>query len=147
MMEYKLKFCVELKSVVNLMCRKISQQPSIKGEEDNLSSMQVWVIEYLYENQQRDIFQRDLEADFNVRRSTVSGILQNLERKGYIHRESVNQDARLKKITLTDEAVNIHKQMMQKVAILEEQMTKNITNEEWIVFYQVLEKIKDNLKQ
>ena len=129
------------------MCRKISQQPSIKGEEDNLSSMQVWVIEYLYENQQRDIFQRDLEADFNVRRSTVSGILQNLERKGYIHRESVNQDARLKKITLTDEAVKIHKQMMQKVAILEEQMTKNITNEEWIVFYQVLEKIKDNLKQ
>lgn len=147
MMEYKLKFCVELKSVVNLMCRKISQQPSVKGEEDNLSSMQVWVIEYLYENQQRDIFQRDLEADFNVRRSTVSGILQNLERKGYIHRESVNQDARLKKITLTDEALNIHKQMMQKAAILEEQMTKNITNEEWVVFYQVLEKIKNNLKQ
>ncbi|WP_313528298.1 MarR family winged helix-turn-helix transcriptional regulator [Anaerotignum sp.] len=144
-MDYKLKFCVELKSVVNLICREMAQQPACNGE-DTLSSMQVWVIEYLYENQHRDIFQRDLEADFNVRRSTVSGILQNLEKKGLIIRESVNQDARLKKISLTKDAILVHKDMLQKVAIMEEKMTENISEEEWIAFYKVLDKIKKNLK-
>ncbi|WP_352400357.1 MarR family transcriptional regulator [Anaerotignum sp.] len=144
-MDYKLKFCVELKSAVNLICREMAQQPAYNGE-DNLSSMQVWVIEYLYENKERDVFQRDLEADFNVRRSTVSGILQNLEKKGLIIRESVNQDARLKKISLTKDAIIIHKDMLKKVANMEEKMTQNISEEEWIAFYQVLEKIKKNLK-
>lgn len=144
-MNYKLKFCVELKSIVNLICRKIGQQPFCNGEE-NLTTVQFWMIEYLYENQNRDIFQRDLESDFNIRRSTVSGILQNLERKGLIRKQSVNQDARLKKITLTEDAVSIHQEMFQRVAEMEETLTENITKEEWIVFYKVLEKIKSNLK-
>ena len=144
-MDFKMKFCVELKSVVNLICRQFVQPPSNAGEE-YLTPVQVWVIEYLYENQHKDVFQRDLEAEFNVRRSTVTGILQGLERKGLIQRESVNQDARLKKLTLTDEAVIIHKDMLHKVALMEQKMTEDITDEEWIVFYQVLEKIKRNLK-
>ena len=144
-MDYKLKFCVELKSVVNLICRQLVQPPSSMGEE-YLTPMQVWVIEYLYENQHEDVFQRDLEAEFNVRRSTVTGILQGLERKGLIRRESVDQDARLKKLTLTDEAVTIHKDMLHRVVLMEQKMTEDITDEEWIVFYQVLEKIKRNLK-
>lgn len=139
-----MKFCVELKSIVNLICRQIAQQPSCMGED--LTPMQVWVIEYLYNNQHRDVFQRDLEAEFNVRRSTVTGILQGLERKKLIRRESVDQDARLKKLTLTHEAVTIHNDMLHRVALMEQKMTGDITDEEWIVFYEVLEKIKKNLK-
>lgn len=143
-MEHNLKFCVELKSVVNLICRQVVLQPAVKGDE-SLTPMQIWIIEYLYMNRDRNVFQRDLEADFNVRRSTVSGILQNLEKKGLICRESVDQDARLKKITLTDEAVSIHQDMLQKFSCLEEKMTEGIMEEEWTVFYNVLEKIRQNL--
>ncbi|MDD3394936.1 MAG: MarR family transcriptional regulator [Clostridia bacterium] len=143
-MDYRPKFCVELKSVVNSICRQMVQQP-FQEDAKNLSSMQVWVIHYLYENQDEDVFQRDLETGFNIRRSTVSGILQNMERKGYIHRQSVDYDARLKKITLTDDAITIYNEVLQRVFWMEVKMTAGITDEEWVVFYQVLEKIKRNL--
>ena len=143
-MEYQSKFCVELKSIVNSICRKMVLQPCNK-EANNLTTMQVWIIHYLFDNQDRDIFQRDLEVDFNIRRSTVSGILQILERKGYISRQSVTHDARLKKITLTEEAIYLYRDILQQIYIMEHKMTENISDEEWIDFYKVLEKIKKNL--
>lgn len=143
-MEFQSKFCVELKSIVNSICRQIAQQPSNK-EAENLTTMQIWIMHYLYDNQDRDVFQRDLEADFNIRRSTVSGILQILERKGYIKRQSVAHDARLKKITLTEEANRLYRHILQQLCLMEQKMTKNILDEEWMVFYKVLEKIKENL--
>lgn len=42
--------------------------------------------------------------------------------------------------------MSIHQEMFQRVAEMEETLTENITKEEWIVFYKVLEKIKSNLK-
>lgn len=52
--------------------------------------MNGWVIVYLAHNSDRDVFQRDLEERFNVRRSTVSNILSLMEKKGLIKRESVD---------------------------------------------------------
>ncbi len=143
-MEYQSKFCVELKSLVNSICRQMVQQPCNK-EANNLTTMQIWIIHYLFENQDRDIYQRDLEVDFNIRRSTVSGILQILERKGFILRQSVAHDARLKKITLTEDAVCLYRDILQKIYSMEHKMTENISDEEWVMFYKVLEKIKKNL--
>ena len=54
---------------------------------------------------QSDVFQRDLEAEFCIRRSTASAILQTMERDGLIRREAVQQDARLKKLVLTPKAL------------------------------------------
>ncbi|WP_304508335.1 MarR family winged helix-turn-helix transcriptional regulator [Anaerotignum sp.] len=144
-MDNQSKFCIELKALVNSICRKMAQQPFTKGR-DSFTSIQIWIIHYLYDNQDRDVFQRDLETDFNVRRSTVSGILQNLEKKGLVQRQSVAQDARLKKITLTQEAKNLYNEMLIDIISMEQLMTENVTEEEWIVFYQVLEKIKGNLE-
>lgn len=144
-MDNQSKFCIELKSLVNSICRKMAQHPFAKGN-DSFTSIQIWVIHYLYDNQDRDVFQRDLEIDFNVRRSTVSGILQNLEKKGLIQRQSVARDARLKKITLTQEANDLYDEMLMDIISMEQLMTKNITEEEWTVFYGVLDKIKGNLE-
>ncbi|MDD4843578.1 MAG: MarR family transcriptional regulator [Anaerotignum sp.] len=144
-MDNKSKFCVELKTLVNSICRCIGQNTFDK-EGKSLTSIQIWIIHYLFDNQDRDVFQRDLEIDFNVRRSTVSGIIQNLERKGLIQRQSVKQDARLKKITLTEEAMTLYQEMLVRITSMEEKMAENITDDEWFVFYQVLEKIKRNIQ-
>ncbi len=144
-MEYYSKFCVELKSIVNSICRQITKRTTCT-EVEHLTTMQIWIMHYLYENQCRDIYQRDLEIDFNIRRSTVTGILQVLERKGFISRQSVAHDARLKKITLTEKAVALYQGILQNIFLLEQKMTETITEEEWIVFYTVLDKIKKNIK-
>lgn len=51
--------------------------------------------------QEREVYQRDIETSFDVARSTVTATLKLMEKKGYICREGVAHDARLKRITMT----------------------------------------------
>ena len=43
------------------------------------------------------VFQKDIEATFNIRRSTATGLLQCFRGNGFVKRVSVDYDARFKK--------------------------------------------------
>ena len=103
-------------------------------------------IGYLYKNRDNDIFQRDFEAHFSIRRSTATRILQLMEKNGLIYRVSVENDARLKKIVLTDKAVEIHKAIIHDIDEREKRLIKGISDEELNTFFSVIDKIKANLE-
>ena len=90
----------QLRRVNNLIFRKIGQIARTNGVEA-VTPMHGWIMEYLYRNSDTPVFQRDIEREFSITRSTVTNILQLMERKGYIARQSVAQDARLKQLVLT----------------------------------------------
>ena len=46
-----------------------------------------YIISYLCENEDKNIFQRDIEREFDLSRSTVSTILKELEKDGLINRK------------------------------------------------------------
>lgn len=112
---------------------------------DTATAVHGWVVRYLYENRDRDIFQKDLETRFSVRRSTMTSILQLMEKKGLIVKESVASDARLKKLILTPTAVDIQERMGRQIGRLEEQMCQGLSDEELATFLAVAEKIGNNL--
>ena len=85
----------QLRRVNNLIFRKIGQIARTNGVEA-VTPMHGWIMEYLYRHAETPVFQRDIEREFSITRSTVTNILQLMERKGYIARQSVAQDARLK---------------------------------------------------
>ena len=135
----------EIKTLSNLIKRQFDQS-SNKKEIDNLTGTNGWVIGYLANNQHRDVFQRDLELEFSIRRSTASKILQLMEKKGFIKRESVEYDARLKKLVLTEKALEVHAIAQQGINQLEKKISKGLTNEEIETFFKIAEKIKKNLE-
>ena len=91
----------QLRRVNNLIFRKIGQIARTNGVEA-VTPMHGWIMEYLYRHSETPVFQRDIEREFSITRSTVTNILQLMERKGYITRQSVAQDARLKQLVLTE---------------------------------------------
>ena len=95
----------QLRRVNNLIFRKIGQIARTNGVEA-VTPMHGWIMEYLYRNSDTPVFQRDIEREFSITRSTVTNILQLMERKGYIARQSVAQDARLKQLVLTEKAAS-----------------------------------------
>ena len=73
---------------------KRSQKPVKAMEENELTSMQKHVLKYiLLETLHRDIYQKNLEEEFQIRKSTASGILKLMEKNGFIYRESVKEDS------------------------------------------------------
>ena len=91
----------ELKIVNNLIRRRLDGYFQEIGLEE-LAGIQGPVIGYIYRfGSRQDVFQKDIEREFNIRRSTATVLLQNLELNGYIIRQPIEQEARLKKILLT----------------------------------------------
>lgn len=122
-------------------CRSLT-----KSYVDRVTGTRGWVIGYLYDNRDKDIFQRDIEKTFGIRRSSVTSLLQLLEQNGLIIRTPVKQDARLKKITLTDEALRLHDMISQDIDDIEEQMVQGLSDEEITAFISTIEKLKKNLE-
>lgn len=134
----------ELKTMANLIRHMAERCPAML-RVNGLTAIQCMVIGYLSENAARDVFQRDLEAEFMVRRSTVTGILQGMERRGLILRQPVAQDARLKKLSLTEAGMEIHQKVQQSLREIEERALEGVSEEDFLIFCRTLEKMKQNL--
>ena len=116
--------------------------PEISG---NTTAINRWVISYLYHNRDKDIFQKDIENLFSIRRSTASNMLQLMEQKGLISRVSVEGDARLKKLVLTPRAEEIYLRAQSVKEELDERLIADVSKEELDICVKVLEKMSRNL--
>lgn len=114
------------------------------GTGKGISGTNLFIIGYLYENRDKDVFQKDLEEKMNVRRSTISKVLQIMEAKDLIRREQVEQDGRLKKIVLTETSLEGIRGWLANTKEIESKMTRNFTPEELDQFYYLLNKAKQN---
>ncbi len=107
---------------------------------------QMQIIEYILMNDDCQIYQKDLEEILNLRRATVSGVLQTMEKNNLIQRVTNSNDARTKKIILNEKAKKIFTESQNKVKEVEEILIKNISKEELNKFLEVLNKMIQSLK-
>lgn len=112
---------------------------------DKINRSQAMIISYLYENQSREMFQRDVEAHFRIRRSTATGVIQNMEKNGLIVRTPVDYDGRLKRLQLTDKAREGQKAFISALEQSEQDLRQGVEPEDLQTFFAVLDKMKKNL--
>ena len=136
----------QIRRVDNLIFRRINQFARANGVEQ-ATPMHGWIIEYLYRHRDEPVFQRDIEREFSITRSTVTNILQLMERKGYIRRLSVPQDARLKQLVLTEEGVLFHEKTMLSFHQTDDYVAGLLTEEEIAELLRLLNKLREALKQ
>lgn len=134
----------EIRTLNNLIKRDVEK--SRLFDYCRSTGLHGWAIGWFYENRDHDVFQRDFEERFSIRRSTASKILSLMEKNGLIKRESVEYDARLKKIVLTAQAIELHHRITEEMRERDERMKRDITTEELECFYRVVDKIKSNLE-
>lgn len=117
-----------------------------KESKKRPTGMHGWIIGYLYANRNREVYQRDIQEQLSVRRSTVTGMLQLMEKNGLITRHSVPEDARLKRIQLTPQAIEQHEKIMAGFQQMEKRISSGLTEEEKATFLKLCEKIAANLE-
>lgn len=136
----------EIRVLSNLIKREIESTPS-SHYVDKVTGTNGWVIRYLVDNQDRDVYARDFEEEFSIRRSTVSQVLKLMEEKGLIQRIPVHSDARLKKVVLTKKALEFHQIMEGEIKRIENKLVQGVSKEELAAFFIVMEKFKANLEE
>lgn len=136
----------ELHMLTNLM-KRYSEGSCLcqYHRQTDLTDMQTRIIGFLHKNKADDIFQKDIEQEFSIRRATVSILLQTMERKDLIVREPVSYDARLKKVILTPKAEELAKGSEREISRFEKMLTAGISKEDIECFFRVTEEIRQNL--
>ena len=131
--------------VNNLIFRKINQFHR-ENEVEDVTPMREWILSYLFWHRDEPVYQRDIEREFSITRSTVTNILQLMERKGYIERQSVPQDARLKRLVLTEKGACIREKTMQALHQTDEFVESLLTPEENAELLRLLNKLRKGLQ-
>ena len=141
-METKREVTFAVRRLVNLIRRLAEGGLGVDG---HITPMQGRVIGYVTHHAPEPVYQRDLEREFQVRRSTASAILQTMEKSGLIKREPVPTDARLKRLVLTARAVAFHERFRRQIASVEAVIVDGVTPEEMETFFRVVGHFEQNL--
>lgn len=105
-----------------------------------------WVLKYLYDNREKEIYQKDIEKHFNIGRSTVTGIIQQMEKEGLICRAAVENDARLKRVILMPKGEEIHMIIAKAILDTNARVVEGVTPLELEALFNVLDKIRENIE-
>lgn len=90
------------------------------------------------------LYQKDLENLLNIRKSTISGILETMEKNRIIIRVSSNEG---KIIKLTDEASEQKDVVLNLLRTVENELVDGIEEEELEIFFKVIDKMKENINK
>ena len=144
------KIIYKFKSIDKLIVRILIQNEiNLKEKVTNHhfpTPTQMQIMEYILEHKDEVVYQKDLEKVLNLRRATVSGVFQTMEKNHLIERIKDSSDARNKKVILNAKAKEMFLKREKELAKLETIILKDISKEELDVFLAVLNKIKENLK-
>ena len=128
-----------------MMNIKVKINEKVSGARD-ITGMQGWIIRYLFDRSGEDVFQKDIEKEFSIQRSTATQILQLMEKNDLITRETCHYDGRQKTVHLTPKAIEIHRKAHDAIADAERKVTKGISRENLKTFFEVIDKISRNIQ-
>lgn len=122
--------------------RKIDKEASKYG----ITGGQGRILGFIHhKSQKRDIFQKDIEEELDIRRSSVTSVLQLMEKNGYIKRVSVSEDARLKKIMLTEKGLEIQNNISEFILKFEESLKNELSEDEFRMLIALINRLSSKI--
>ena len=113
---------------------------------EDLTILQKHILKYiLLETMHRDLYQKDIEEEFQIRKSTVTGYVQLMEKNGFLTRESDKDDARKKRLVPTAKAEELRGLILEDIKRNEKMMVEGIKEEDVTICKQVLYHVLQNL--
>jgi DNA-binding MarR family transcriptional regulator len=129
---------------VNILINKINRIVSNNMSQFDITGAQAHMINFIQnESLKGDVFQKDIEKEFDIRRSTATIALQIMEAKDLVLRQSVSSDARLKKITLTDKGLAVQRIVNQIIIQSEKKLKEALSDQEYNTLLIVIKKLSN----
>lgn len=127
--------------------KKHREADECNSELKNITMMQRWVIWYLTCNTDHDVYQRELEAELNIGKSTLTELLNLMEKNNLVVRLASKKDARCKKIELTEKSIRINSEISRNIKNTEEKLKKDIPQDELDMFLRNIKKMIANISE
>ena len=139
---------IKIKKIQSLIRKSIHNSETFKNNEE-LTNVIGWTIGYISRRNIDGIetYQKDVEKEFKISRSTATGLLQNMEKLGYIYREVSEVDSRLKRIVLTEKSIELHKRVILTFDSIESKLLNGFSEKEKETLFGFLLRLEKNLEE
>lgn len=114
-------------------------------QKEGITFSQLRVIAYISKN--KTVLQKELEEFLGIRRSSVTSLLQNMEKSGILERYASGEDARIKIISLTEKGKKLDENLKNYIHLLEEKMLAGFSEEEKEALRGFLVRMEENLEK
>ncbi|WP_407309441.1 MarR family winged helix-turn-helix transcriptional regulator [Desulfosporosinus sp. SB140] len=114
----------------------------------DITNQQARLLGYLDKQlkQGHEIVQKDLERTIKLRGSSITSLLQGLERKGFIIRNTGSKDGRTKQIRITEKGNALIDEVETTFQDVETLLLKGMSDEEKEIYQKLLKVSYDNFK-
>lgn len=137
---------METGMVINQISNRLRRRSQAVQKSVGISESQGRVLNFIIvESRLRDVYPRDIEEEFDLRSSTVTGIVSDLEKEGLIKRIADKKDGRLKKLIITDKAENIIDALQEEIEETERLLLTGISKEEKAIFLDIARRMLKNI--
>ncbi len=134
-------------ALIQRLAKNIKYLADENLSKHNITLEQVKILQFLNNNYEDPCaYQKDIEQNFAIKRSSVTNILQNMEKSGLIKRIGDDSDARIKKVLLTDKGKDLSKTLKDFICNLEAVIVDDMTAEEKDLMKKLLKKSMDNME-
>lgn len=114
---------------------------------DYINFTQLGIMHYLLDNQDRDICQKDIEIQMQLKKASITGALDSLESKHAIKRIVDKNDRRKNIIVIDSQALKYKEKIGTYFKDIENKTIKGISEKDLDTFYKVMGKMITNLKE
>jgi DNA-binding MarR family transcriptional regulator len=112
----------------------------------DITPMHARIIMTIYKSND-SLCQKDLESSMSCNKSTMSSIISTMEKNGLLVRQTCKQDSRINYLVLTDKGLEIVDFLKKDRKHNEKILMDGISDDEYLVFTQVVDKIRNNLER
>ncbi|NUG67064.1 winged helix-turn-helix transcriptional regulator [Lactobacillus mellis] len=123
--------------LLKIAARQLTKNFDDFARQYGLTATQMSIIDHLGRKQE-EVLQRDLEQEFNIRRSTATLILQRMEKKDLIKRTPAQIDARQRAVVLTDKGKQLVGFVSDYMQLQQMQLQQQFSNTEIALFETIL---------
>ena len=134
---------LEVRVLSNLIYNKLNQTTM---ETENLTIHQCWVLQHLTQNVGKEVYQKDIERLFSIKRSTANQMLRTMESRGYIRRAVSEEDARRNILTVTEDGIAACGHLVEKLYQFTLKLHGDIPRDELEQFQATLRKLWKNIE-
>jgi DNA-binding MarR family transcriptional regulator len=129
-----------------ILSKRIHRRLDNGTSKYGITGVQSRILGFISHNsEKRDIFQKDIEEELDIRRSSVTSVLQLMEKNGYIERRSVSKDARLKKIIITEKGMEVQRNVWNLIQELEKSLIDELSDEELEVLVSLIDRLSNKI--
>lgn len=132
---------------IHKISHMIKQYNNKDLEEYGLTNQQARIIGYLWFNKDNDINQKMIEQEIGIKGSSVTSLIQNLEKQGFITRIKDKNDGRNNVLILTEKGIGLHEILFDKINKLQMKLLQGIDEEQRISFLNALTKVLENIEE